>query len=122
MSQETGLLGSGGEGRAKVREITDLLGVSKSLMRPPLRSWRWEKGLMRIGVDRVRRGDGGRSTSDLLRQRHGSVGMSRECFRLKGVVFVDGRSEKKGDKYFKAQFVCLMRCKVLWSFSKRKLY
>lgn len=42
--------GSGGGGKVKVREISDLLGVSKSLMRPPLRSWRKEKGLRRTGV------------------------------------------------------------------------
>lgn len=73
-----GLLGSGGGGRVKVREMTDLLGVSKSLMRPPFRSCRWEKGLTRIGVVWDRTGDGESRTADLLRQRPGSDAMSRE--------------------------------------------
>ena len=40
----------GGVGREKVREMTDRLGVSRSLQRPPLRSRRVEKGLTRAGV------------------------------------------------------------------------
>lgn len=55
--------GSGGGGRVKVREMTDLLGVSNSLMRPPLRSWRRENGLTRAGVPK--HGDvAGGNTSD----------------------------------------------------------
>lgn len=57
-----GLHGSGGGGRVKVSEMTDLLGVSKSLIRPPLRSCLWEKGLTRAGV--LWTGD---EASDLLR-------------------------------------------------------
>lgn len=48
----TGVLscsGAGG-GRLKVSEVTDLLGVSKSLIFPPFRSSRWEKGLTRGDV------------------------------------------------------------------------
>ncbi|PWA30668.1 hypothetical protein CCH79_00009230 [Gambusia affinis] len=44
--------GSQSAGRVKVREMTDLLGVSKSLHRPPFRSLRREKGLTRGGVPR----------------------------------------------------------------------
>ena len=40
----------GGAGREKLREMTDMLGVSSSLQRPPLRSRRLEKGLTRAGV------------------------------------------------------------------------
>ena len=44
--------GSQSSGRVKVREITDLLGVSRSLHRPPFRSCLREKGLTRAGVPR----------------------------------------------------------------------
>lgn len=36
-------------GRLKVSEMIDLLGMSKSLVFPPFRSSRWEKGLTRGG-------------------------------------------------------------------------
>lgn len=47
---------SGGGGRVKVREITDLLGVSNNLILPPLRSSLREKGLTRAGVARKQEG------------------------------------------------------------------
>ncbi len=43
--------------------MTDLLGVSNSLMRPPLRSWRRENGLTRAGVPKHGEVAGG-NTSD----------------------------------------------------------
>ncbi|KAG7280400.1 hypothetical protein CRUP_035842 [Coryphaenoides rupestris] len=72
-SAEWSSWGSGG--RAKVREMTDLLGVSNSLILPPCKSLRWEKGLTRpvggatapgVEVGGVSRGW---SMSDLLRER-----------------------------------------------------
>lgn len=76
-------LQSGGGGRVKVREMTDLLGVSKSLILPPFRSSRWEKGLTRVGGAKVIQGcvSGGCSMSDLLRERRGSDINPRDCLR-----------------------------------------
>lgn len=73
LSQVVELHGSGGGGSVNVREITDLLGVSKSLMRPPLRSCLWEKGLTRAGVFRT-----GDNTSDLLRDRRSFTMASKD--------------------------------------------
>lgn len=47
---------SGGGGKVKVREMTDLLGVSKSLIFPPLRSSRCKKGLSRAEGVKVTQG------------------------------------------------------------------
>lgn len=73
LSQGVGLHGSGRGGKVKVREMTDLLGVSKSLIRPPLRSCLWEKGLMRAGV--LWTGD---NASDLLRHSGSSTMASKD--------------------------------------------
>lgn len=74
---------SGGGGRVKVSEMTDLLGVSNSLILPPFRSSLREKGLIRAGVSELTLGgvSGVRSTSDLLRERRGSEGRPRERLR-----------------------------------------
>lgn len=48
-SASEGTSQSGGGGRVKVREMTDLLGVSNSFILPPLRSSLCEKGLTRAG-------------------------------------------------------------------------
>lgn len=57
---------SGGGGRVKVREITDLLGVSNSLILPPLRSSLREKGLTRAGAAKKQEGmSEGRSMGSL---------------------------------------------------------
>lgn len=53
VSDAEGSSQSGGGGRVKVREMTDLLGVSNSLILPPLRSSLREKGLTRAGVAKV---------------------------------------------------------------------
>lgn len=52
-STSEGSLQSSGGGRAKVSEITDLLGVSNSLILPPLRSSLREKGLTRARAAKV---------------------------------------------------------------------
>lgn len=82
--------GEGG-GRLKVREIKDLLGVSKSLILPPLRSCRWEKGLTRCGVSwaRGKVGDLGRNMSDWLRERGCSGVKSRWPSRPDGALGKD---------------------------------
>lgn len=64
-----------GDGGTRGRGATSLLGVSRSLILPPLRSSRSEKGLTRVrlspqlGGDS---GDGGRKRSDRLRESRGS--------------------------------------------------
>lgn len=64
-----------GDGGTRGRAATGLLGVSRSLILPPLRSSRSEKGLTRVrlspqlGGDS---GDGGRKRSDRLRESRGS--------------------------------------------------
>lgn len=74
---------SGGGGSVKVREMTDLLGVSNSLIFPPLRSSLWEKGLNRAGGAKVAGGgvSGGWSMSDLLRERRWSNSRPRDRLR-----------------------------------------
>lgn len=65
----------GSEGGTRGRGAAGLLGVSRSLILPPLRSSRSEKGLTRVrlspqlGGDS---GDGGRKRSDRLRESRGS--------------------------------------------------
>lgn len=74
---------SGGGGKVKVREMTDLLGVSKSLIFPPFRSSRCEKGLTRAEGAMVTQGgvSEGCSMSDLLRERRGSDAPQRDGLR-----------------------------------------
>lgn len=88
---------SGGGGRVKVREMTDLLGVSNSLILPPLRSSLWEKGLTRAGVAELTQGgvSWGWSMSDLLRERRGSDGRQRERRRRESMAGQKALKEKK---------------------------
>lgn len=74
---------SGGGGSVKVREMTDLLGVSNSFIFPPLRSSLWEKGLNRAGGAKVAVGgvSEGWSMSDLLRERRWSNSRPRDRLR-----------------------------------------
>lgn len=83
VSDAEGSSQSGGGGRVKVREMTDLLGVSNNLILPPLRSSLREKGLTRAGVAKVTEEgvSGGWSMSDLLRDRRGSDRRQRDRLR-----------------------------------------
>lgn len=66
--------GSGNDG-TRGRGVTGLLGVSRSLILPPLRSSRSEKGLTRVRLSAQfggDSGDGGRKRSDRLRESRGS--------------------------------------------------
>ncbi len=84
---------SWGGGRVKVREMTDLLGVSNSLMRPPLRSWRRENGLTRAGVPKHGEVAGG-NTSDWLRDIRWSPGWHGELLLLYGLTSTAMGSEE----------------------------
>lgn len=64
-----------GDGGTRGRGATGLLGVSRSLILPPLRSSRSEKGLTRVRLSPQFGGDssdGGRKRSDRLRESRGS--------------------------------------------------
>lgn len=83
---------SGGGGRVKVREITDLLGVSNNLILPPLRSSLREKGLTRAGAARKQEGmSEGRSVGG--RPSEGLRSDVRERLRL-GSSAALGKTEK----------------------------
>lgn len=93
--QWVGLHGSGRGGRVKVREITDLLGVSKSLIRPPLRSCLCEKGLTRVGV--LLTGD---NTSELLRDRSSTMASKDDLLSLRDLELdVPGSTEFENKKH-----------------------
>lgn len=88
---------SGGGGRVKVREITDLLGVSNNLILPPLRSSLREKGLTRAGAARKQEGmSEGRSMGG--RPSEGLRSDVRERLRL-GSSAALGKTEKKVHLY-----------------------
>lgn len=64
-----------GDGGTRGRGVTGLLGVSNSLILPPRRSSRSEKGLTRVRLSPQlggESGDGGRKRSDRLRESRGS--------------------------------------------------
>lgn len=84
---------SGGGGRANVREMTDLLGVSNSLILPPLRSSLREKGLTR--ADTLGGVSEGWSMSDLLRERRGSDRRPREYLRRESTAGQIALKKKK---------------------------
>lgn len=88
-----GSLQSGGGGRVKVREMTDLLGVSNNLILPPLRSSLREKGFTRAGAARKQEGTSeGRSMWGRSSERPGSD--VREHLRL-GSTAALGKEERQ---------------------------